>query len=83
MMISCERELIEEALGCKDLVNLIKVAGLMNNVTQIGPCFEKFIMEFIANISPECNIEWNQEYKKVYVRGKYARFSGRKRWMIY
>lgn len=73
--INCERELNGEALGCKDLVNLVKVVLIMNIVTESSPCFEKLVMEFIENISPECNIERRQEYNKVYVRGKCVGFS--------
>ena len=47
----------------------------MNIVSSIGPCYEKMIKEFIVNVSPYCNIERIQQYKKVYVRGKCVKFS--------
>lgn len=75
MRIACERELSEEVSGYINLINMIEATRLMNIVTHIGIFFENLVMEFIANISPECNIEESQKYKKVCVRGKYVRFS--------
>lgn len=41
----------------------------------IGHFYDKVVKEFIVNISTECNVEGNKEYKKVYVIGKCVKFS--------
>ncbi|MCH94692.1 envelope-like protein, partial [Trifolium medium] len=72
--IAQERELGQEALECKEIMELIESAGIMNTVTKIGRCYEKLVREFIVNITNECS-EWSDEYRKVYVRGKCIKFS--------
>lgn len=73
--VAYERGLGTKALDCKEIMDLIQVVGLMKSVTDIGPCYEKLVKEFIVNISPNFNVEGNQEYMKVYVRGKCVKFS--------
>lgn len=47
----------------------------MKIVSDIGPCYEKPVMEFIVNLSLECNKEESEEFRKMYVRGCYVKFS--------
>lgn len=56
-------------------MDLLKVTRLMKIVTGVGFCYEKLVKEFILNISSERNIEGSKEYRKVYVRGKFIKFS--------
>lgn len=61
--MACERELDTKALDCKEIVDLIKVAGLMKIVIDLGPWYEKLVKEFIMNMSPDFNVVGSQEYK--------------------
>lgn len=44
-------------------------------VSNIWPCYEILVKEFILNISPDRTIKRSQEYMKVYVRQKRVKFS--------
>lgn len=70
-----EKELSKEALNYKEIVDLLTVAGLMKIVTEIDPCYEKLVREFIVNISPTYNDEGSHELRIMYVRGKHVMFS--------
>lgn len=70
-----EKELSKEAIGYKKIMELLKAAGMKKSVTNIGPCYEKLVKEFIVNIIIECNFEESKEYRKVYVRAKCVKFS--------
>lgn len=59
--ISYKRELSKKSFDCNDIIELIKV---------VGPFYEKFVKEFIVNISAECNDEGYKKYRKAYDRGK-------------
>lgn len=54
--MACERELDTKALDCKEIVDLIKVAGLMKTVIDLGPWHEKLVKEFIMNMSHDFNV---------------------------
>lgn len=71
----CERELGIKALDCKEILDLLKVIKLMKTVTDVGLCYEKLVKDIILNISSERNIEGRKEYRKVYVRGNFIKFS--------
>ncbi|KAK2381040.1 hypothetical protein QL285_068681 [Trifolium repens] len=73
--LALERELSDEALECKDVMNLIKKAGLVQTVSGIGKCYEKLVKEFIVNIAEDCDSPLSKEYHKVFVRGKCVEFS--------
>lgn len=73
--VANEKELSKKDLDCEDIIELLKVVGLMNIVIDIDPCYVKLVNEFIMNISPDCNIEGIQEYMNIYVRGKCVNFS--------
>ncbi|XP_050919314.1 uncharacterized protein LOC127136839 [Lathyrus oleraceus] len=73
--LALERELAQNVLDCKDILDLIQEAGLMKTVTQFSKCYEKLVKEFIVNLSEECADGKSKEFRKVYVRGKCVNFS--------
>ncbi|XP_050885287.1 uncharacterized protein LOC127088741 [Lathyrus oleraceus] len=52
--LALERELVQNVLECKEIVDLIQEAGLMKTVTQLSKCYETLVKEFIVNVSEEC-----------------------------
>ncbi|XP_050896373.1 uncharacterized protein LOC127103134 [Lathyrus oleraceus] len=68
--LALERELAQNVLDCKDIMDLIQEAGLMKTVTQFSKCYEILVKEFIINLSEECADGKSKEFRKVYVRGK-------------
>ncbi|XP_057418508.1 uncharacterized protein LOC130712704 [Lotus japonicus] len=70
-----EKELHEDALGLKEIMDLLVDASLMKTVKDIGRCFTQLVREFIVNIPTDCDDESSYEYRKVYVRGKCVNFS--------
>ncbi|XP_050890135.1 uncharacterized protein LOC127095498 [Lathyrus oleraceus] len=73
--LALERELAQNILDCKDIMDLIQEAGLMKTVTQFPKCYEMLVKEFIVNLSEECADGKSKEFRKVYVRGKCVNFS--------
>jgi hypothetical protein len=73
--LALERELAQNAFECKEIVDLIREAGLMRTVTQLPKCYETLVKEFIVNLSEECADGKSREFRKVYVRGKCVTFS--------
>ncbi|KAK2421808.1 hypothetical protein QL285_032396 [Trifolium repens] len=73
--LALERELSDEALECKEVIDLILQAGLMKTVCEIGRCYEKLVKEFIVNIGEDCDNKLSKEYHQVFVRGKCVQFS--------
>src|ERR1044072_678631 len=73
--IARERELHGDALKCKDIMSLLKAAGLMNTVYKVGRCYERLVNEFIVNVSPEVGRPGHEDHYKVYVRGCCVNFS--------
>ncbi|KAL5123923.1 hypothetical protein HKD37_02G004415 [Glycine soja] len=73
--LALERELGRDALDCKEIMDLIKAAGLLKTVTKLGDCYESLVREFIVNIPSDITNRKNDEYQKVFVRGKCIRFS--------
>ncbi|XP_050919487.1 uncharacterized protein LOC127137034 [Lathyrus oleraceus] len=73
--LALERELAQNTLDCKEIVDLIKEAGLMRTVSQLPKCYETLVKEFIVNLSEECADGKSTEFRKVYVRGKCVTFS--------
>lgn len=65
-----EREFSKEVVECKEIMELLKDVVLMKFVTDVGPCYEKLVKEFIMNICTEYNVEGNNEYIKMYIRGR-------------
>ncbi|KAL5137837.1 hypothetical protein HKD37_10G028138 [Glycine soja] len=73
--LALERELGRDALDCKEIMDLIKAAGLLKTVTKLGECYESLVREFIVNIPSDITNRKSDEYQKVFVRGKCVRFS--------
>ncbi|XP_050877032.1 uncharacterized protein LOC127080774 [Lathyrus oleraceus] len=73
--LALERELAQNVLECKEIMDLIQEAGLMKTVTQFSKCYEMLVKEFIVNVSEERVDGKSKEFKKVYVRGKCVNFS--------
>ncbi|XP_050914955.1 uncharacterized protein LOC127129889 [Lathyrus oleraceus] len=73
--LALERELAQNVLDCKDIMDLIQEAGLMKTGTQFSKCYEMLVKEFIVNLSEECADGKSKEFRKVYVRGKCVNFS--------
>ncbi|KAL5128466.1 hypothetical protein HKD37_14G040711 [Glycine soja] len=73
--LALERELGRDALDCKEIMDLIKAAGLLKTVTKLGDCYESLAREFIVNIPSDITNRKSDEYQKVFVRGKCVRFS--------
>ncbi|XP_050878188.1 uncharacterized protein LOC127082006 [Lathyrus oleraceus] len=73
--LALERELGKDAFECKEVMDLIKEAGLMKSMDGFGKCYEMLVKEFIVNISKECDNKRSKEFRKVYVRGNYVEFS--------
>ncbi|XP_050897146.1 uncharacterized protein LOC127103964 [Lathyrus oleraceus] len=61
--VAVERELGKETVEVKEVMELIKVAGLMKTVTALPHCYEGLVKEFIMNI-----LEESYEVCKVVVR---------------
>ncbi|MCH85079.1 envelope-like protein, partial [Trifolium medium] len=75
MRVAVERELSEEALEVVSIRRLIKRAGLIKTVSNIGNCYEKLVKEFVVNIPEDCDDPDNEDFLKVFVRGKCVNFS--------
>ncbi|WJX81962.1 hypothetical protein P8452_64780 [Trifolium repens] len=73
--LALERELSDEALECKEVMDLILQAGLMKTVSGLGSCYEKLVKEFIVNIGEDCGNRLSKEFHQVFVRGKCVQFS--------
>ncbi|KAH1253598.1 hypothetical protein GmHk_04G010216 [Glycine max] len=73
--LAVERELGRDALACKEIMDLIKAAGLLKTVTKLGDCYESLVREFIVNIPSDITNRKSDEYQRVFVRGKCVRFS--------
>ncbi|XP_050918845.1 uncharacterized protein LOC127136310 [Lathyrus oleraceus] len=73
--VALDRELGKEALKCKKVVELIKVAGLMKTVRKFGPCYESLVKEFVVTVPDGCDDVKNVDYRKVYVIGNVVTFS--------
>ena len=69
------RELSEEASKIKEVMKMIKEAGLMKTVCKLGDCYEKLVKEFVVNIPANCDNPLSKEYQKVYVREECVNFS--------
>ncbi|XP_058784372.1 uncharacterized protein LOC131659155 [Vicia villosa] len=73
--ITQDRELVQDALKIKEIMDLISVAGLMKTVHDFGKCYEVLVKEFVVNISVDCVVHGSQDFRKVYVRGKLVHLS--------
>ncbi|KAH1228771.1 hypothetical protein GmHk_10G028707 [Glycine max] len=73
--LALERELGRAAMDCKEIVDLIKAAGLLKTVSKLGDCYEGLVREFIVNIPSDISNRKSDDYQRVFVRGKCVRFS--------
>ncbi|XP_058783835.1 uncharacterized protein LOC131658569 [Vicia villosa] len=63
--LALERELAQNSLECKDIMELIHDAGLMKTVARFSKCYEILVKEFIVNLSEECADGKSKEFRKV------------------
>jgi hypothetical protein len=70
-----EWELGKEAVEVKEVMELIKTAGLMKTVVALPQCFEGLVKEFVVNIPEDISEKSSKEFCKVFVRGRCVRFS--------
>ncbi|XP_057426164.1 uncharacterized protein LOC130719562 [Lotus japonicus] len=73
--LAIKRELHEDALELKEIMEVISAAGLMKTVQDLGRCFDKLVRDFIVNIPADCEDASSAEYRKMFVRGKCINFS--------
>jgi len=53
--LALEIVLGKEALECEGVMNLIKEAGFLKTVYNLGGCYEKLVKEFLVNIPEGCD----------------------------
>ena len=63
--VSRERELHEEALKCKEIIELITEDGLIMTVSKVGRCYDQLVKDFVVNISLEVAFKGHDDFKKV------------------
>ncbi|XP_050895892.1 uncharacterized protein LOC127102581 [Lathyrus oleraceus] len=73
--VAVERELGKDVVEVKEVMDLIKFAGLMKTVAGFSQCYEGLVKEFIVNIPEDTADKNNKEFCKVFVRGKCITFS--------
>ena len=73
--VAVERELGKDVVEVKEVMDLIKSAGLMKIVSGLSQCFEGLVKEFVVNIPEGIVDKNNKEFCKVFVRGKCVKFS--------
>ncbi|XP_050895388.1 uncharacterized protein LOC127102010 [Lathyrus oleraceus] len=64
-----ERELGKDVVDVKEVMDLIKAAGLLKTVVGFSQCYEGLVKEFIVNIPKDISDKNSKEFCKVYVRG--------------
>ncbi|XP_050915902.1 uncharacterized protein LOC127130995 [Lathyrus oleraceus] len=62
MRVAIERQLGKEAVEVKEVMELIKVAGLMKTVVGLPQCYEGLVKEFIVNIPEDISEKRSREY---------------------
>ncbi|XP_050893332.1 uncharacterized protein LOC127099131 [Lathyrus oleraceus] len=60
--VAIERELGQEAIEVKEVIELIKNAGLMKTVATLPQCYEGLVKEFIVNIPEDIHDKNNREF---------------------
>ncbi|XP_050878804.1 uncharacterized protein LOC127082619 [Lathyrus oleraceus] len=63
--VAVERELGKDALDVKEVMELIKVVGLLKTVVGFSQCYEGLVKEFIVNIPKDISDKNNKEFCKV------------------
>ncbi|XP_050876798.1 uncharacterized protein LOC127080520 [Lathyrus oleraceus] len=67
---SCGRELGKDVVYVKEVMDLIKVVGLLKTIAGFSQCYEGLVKEFIVNIPEDISDKNSKEFCKVYVRGR-------------
>ncbi|XP_057418511.1 uncharacterized protein LOC130712709 [Lotus japonicus] len=62
--LAIERELHEDALELKEIIEVVSAASLMKTIKDLGRCFDKLVREFIVNIPADCDDASSAEYRK-------------------
>ncbi|XP_050916536.1 uncharacterized protein LOC127131665 [Lathyrus oleraceus] len=65
-----EREFGKDVVDVKEVMDLIKAAGLLKTIAGFSQCYEGLVKEFIVNIPEDISDKNNKEFCKVYVRGR-------------
>ncbi|XP_050895379.1 uncharacterized protein LOC127101995 [Lathyrus oleraceus] len=73
--VALERELGKDVVDVKEVMDLIKAAGLLKTVVGFSQSYEGLVKEFIVNIPEDIDDKNRKEFCKVFVRGKYITFS--------
>ncbi|XP_058787649.1 uncharacterized protein LOC131661996 [Vicia villosa] len=73
--LALERELAQNVLENKEIMDLIHEDGLLKNVVHLLACYEMLVKEFIVNLLEDCADRKSKDFRKVYVRGKCVTFS--------
>ncbi|XP_024642235.1 bromodomain-containing protein DDB_G0278469 [Medicago truncatula] len=73
--VAVQSELSEKTVKIKEVMELIKEAGLVKTVCNLGDCYEKLVKEFVVNIPEDCDNPLSREYQKVYARRECVNFS--------
>ncbi|XP_050920385.1 uncharacterized protein LOC127138022 [Lathyrus oleraceus] len=73
--VALKRELGKDYLKCNEVMELIKVVGLMKIATHFGLCYENLVKKFMVTIPDGCDDIKSADYGKVYVRGNVVTFS--------
>ncbi|XP_050902848.1 uncharacterized protein LOC127115311 [Lathyrus oleraceus] len=68
--VAVERELGKDAADVKEVMDLIKAAGLLKTVAGFSQCYEGLVKDFIVNIPEDIADKNNKEFCKVFVRGR-------------
>ncbi|XP_050918639.1 uncharacterized protein LOC127136083 [Lathyrus oleraceus] len=63
--VAIERELGQEAVEVKEVIELIKNAGLMKTVVTLPQCYEGLVKEFIVNIPEDIHDKNSREFCKL------------------
>jgi hypothetical protein len=62
--LALKRELSKEALQCKEVMKVIKHAGLMKTLSGLDKCYEKLVKEFLVNIPADCDNPLSKNIKR-------------------
>ncbi|XP_050889562.1 uncharacterized protein LOC127094830 [Lathyrus oleraceus] len=73
--VAVERELGKDVADVKEVMDLIKAAGLLKTVAGFSQFYEGLVKEFIVNIPEDIADKNIKEFCKVFVRGKCITFS--------
>ncbi|XP_058769269.1 uncharacterized protein LOC131643133 [Vicia villosa] len=73
--LALERELAQNVLENKEIMDMIHEAGLMKTVVHLPTCYEMLVKEFSVNLSKDCADRKSKDFRKLYVRGKCVTFS--------